>query len=125
MSDASAQISLQSPAGYTLLRQTTRDLLPYDPHDTSIEALAAFLECKDVLVRMACGSGKTGIIALLAVSLPLFHEMTSFKPWFDKDPVLLVICPTNTLEIDIVCPSAIFAFLLIATDILYIGTQAE
>ncbi|KAJ3765143.1 P-loop containing nucleoside triphosphate hydrolase protein [Lentinula raphanica] len=41
--------SFESEQGLKLLREGTRDLLPYDPHDVSIEALASILDRKDVL----------------------------------------------------------------------------
>ncbi|KAJ3966964.1 P-loop containing nucleoside triphosphate hydrolase protein, partial [Lentinula raphanica] len=94
--------SFRSEQGLRLLRENTRDLLPYDPHDTSIEVLASILDYKDVLVRTACGSGKTGIIALIVSSLPKIPGIfSSYKPWFDTKPAFIVICPTNELEFDI------------------------
>ncbi|KAJ3818159.1 hypothetical protein F5880DRAFT_1601213 [Lentinula raphanica] len=102
MGSSLEQVSLDPESDYTLLRQLSQDFLPYEPHDISIKALVGILNRNDVLVRTGCGSGKTGIIAFLALALPRIHEIIpSFKPWFHDNPVLLVICPTNTLELDI------------------------
>lgn len=37
--------------GHAFLREVTQNLLPYHPHDTSIEALAGIVDGNDVLVR--------------------------------------------------------------------------
>ncbi|KAJ7590029.1 hypothetical protein C8J56DRAFT_1048201 [Mycena floridula] len=72
------------------LCEIARERLPYDPHDYSLEAVGHLVNGDDVLVWSGCASGKTGIIALLAVILAqLGMESTC------------VIYPTNELEVDI------------------------
>ncbi|THU88170.1 hypothetical protein K435DRAFT_680330, partial [Dendrothele bispora CBS 962.96] len=96
-----------SEEGHKICREIARKCLPYDPHDVSLEAIGHLLDKKDVFVRTACGSGKTGIIALMATVFPHIHQNHNFapnyRPWYHKDPVFLVVCPTNALELDIVC----------------------
>jgi len=53
---------------------------------------------------MACDSGKTGIITLLMRTLLALEEDPS-QPnhaTFHKDPLVIVICPNNALEEDLV-----------------------
>ncbi|KAJ7599073.1 hypothetical protein C8J56DRAFT_181498 [Mycena floridula] len=95
-----------SADGIKLCREIAQKYLPYDPHDYSLEAVGHIAQGNDVLVRSGCASGKTGIIALLAIILLEFGNNPSAIPGatrqkFVKDPAIVVICPTNALEVDI------------------------
>jgi len=63
------------------MREIGQKYLPYDPHDISIEAVTHNLYKKDVFVRTVCGSGKTGIVALLSIVL----QDKSWKYWMVVD----------------------------------------
>ena len=96
-----------SADGRDLIRKTTQELLPFDPHGWSVDVVAKLIDQVDVLVRTATASGKTGIIAMLAVVLEKIGSDDTFSPrhyqrWFDRDPAILVICPTKCLEHNIV-----------------------
>ncbi|KAJ3841821.1 P-loop containing nucleoside triphosphate hydrolase protein, partial [Lentinula raphanica] len=62
----------------------------------------------DCLFRSACGSGKTGVLALIALCITKIGLNPDIVPMscrssFPKNPVILVICPTDALEIDLEC----------------------
>jgi superfamily II DNA/RNA helicase len=96
----------QSSEGRVLIRKIAQDHgLPFDPHDFTLDAIGALLDQKDVLVRAATGAGKTGIIALASISLTALHQTLRPHPynvWWPDQPVSIVICPTNALEVNIV-----------------------
>ncbi len=106
--DASSQPFLfNSSEGINLCREIAQPSLGYDPHDYSLDIATKIIDGHDCLVRAACGSGKTGILALLAIILVKLGENPaqvppSFPKSFIKRPVILVICPTNALEEDLV-----------------------
>ncbi|KAJ7594808.1 P-loop containing nucleoside triphosphate hydrolase protein [Mycena floridula] len=90
------------------LHEIACESLPYDPHDYSLEAVSHLVDGDNVLVWSGCGSGKTGIIALLAVILAQLGIESSFgvpcetgSEKFVLNPAILVICLTNELEVDI------------------------
>ncbi|KIY48923.1 P-loop containing nucleoside triphosphate hydrolase protein [Fistulina hepatica ATCC 64428] len=106
MSEPSNSFKFFSEEGLLLCRSIAHECLPYDPHDDSLETATQFLDGRDGLVLSGCGSGKTGIIALLAFLLIQFGQDLSLVPKncsveFVQNPLLLVVCPTNALEEDI------------------------
>ncbi len=107
-SDASTTIfAFDSLEGRRLSRDLSHHDLKYDPHDYSLDVAVKIIDGTDCLVRTACGLGKTGIIALLAIVLrKIGQDQTLFpgKPVQEviRNPVILVICPTNALEQDLV-----------------------
>jgi hypothetical protein len=97
-----------SPIGIQLCRDIVQNTLGYDPHDYSFKVAAKILDGVDCLVRTGCGSGKSGIIALLAILFIRLGEDPSKIPAncrrvFPRSPAILVVCPTNALEINLVC----------------------
>ncbi|KAF9050826.1 hypothetical protein BDZ89DRAFT_1108017 [Hymenopellis radicata] len=103
MSTTSSAMSFLSDSGRKVIRDVGKSHLPFDPHDFSIKAAACLLDKSDVMIRTACGSGKTGTIALIAIVLAELHRNPSlvspgYVPWWHSNPVMLVICPTNALE---------------------------
>jgi len=104
--EAKAAFHFYSAKGRLILRDILQDQLPFHPHDYSIDVIAKILDREDCLVRTATASGKTGIIAMLALvtgSLGRHPQMASdYARWFDRDPLILVICPTRYLEHNIV-----------------------
>lgn len=109
MGDTAAQTSpflFFSEEGRTLCKSIAQKYLPFDPHDYSIDVAAKILDGSDVLVRTACAGGKTGTVALLAVLLKELEEDRTLAPrfevWYDENPIILFVCPTNALELNIV-----------------------
>lgn len=95
-----------SNEGRKTIRDIARQHLPFDPHDYSIEVAARILDGQDVLVRTACAGGKTGTIALIAVLLRELRKDESLVKYLELpregNPIIVVVCPTNALELDIV-----------------------
>ncbi|KAJ8094951.1 hypothetical protein PM082_010167 [Marasmius tenuissimus] len=98
-------IPYNSPEGRLLFLEIARSHLPFVPHDFSVEVAAEFFDQQDILVRTACGSGKTGTIALIAVLMTEIKKnparFQQFNLWFPDNPAILVICPTDALEVNI------------------------
>ena len=97
-----------------LCKDIAREHLPFDPHDYSIDVAARILDGWDVMVRTACAGGKTGTVALIVVLLRELrgHEGlgTHYQPWWDEEPIIVVVCPTNALVLDIVCIVLCFSY---------------
>ncbi|KAL0062956.1 hypothetical protein AAF712_010177 [Marasmius tenuissimus] len=106
MSSSPVRFAFSSPEGRKILREITNPpVLPFLPHDYSLKAAAAILDGHDVLCRTATAGGKTGTIAVTAIAMQLLQENPStvpqFQIWYKPSPIILVICPTNALEINI------------------------
>lgn len=102
-----ARFKFDSPEGRKICRVLARPDLKYDPHDYSLDVTVKIIDGVDCLVRAACGSGKTVIMAMLAIVLKKFGAdptLYSANPvrTLVPDPAILVICPTNALERDLV-----------------------
>ncbi len=107
-SDVPSSVFLfNSEEGIKICREIAQPSLGYDPHDYSLDIATKIIDGKDCLVRAACGSGKTGILALLALVMVKLGENPGMIPpncpmRFCDRPVILVICPTNALKVDLV-----------------------
>ncbi|KAF9060772.1 hypothetical protein BDP27DRAFT_1429719 [Rhodocollybia butyracea] len=100
------QFELNSQSGKELCRKTARPQLGFDPHSYSLLVVTALMVGLDTLVTLACGSGKTGILALLVICMVCFGLDRSLLPskYHDiivRNPVILVACPTDALEVDL------------------------
>ena len=115
-SDASKDVfKLNSQDGAQLCRKIARPQLGFDPHSYSLDVATTVMDGINALVTSKCGSGKTGILALLAICIARFGEENSLLPAncrkdFVSNPIILVVCPTDSLEVDLVC---IFGFTLV------------
>ncbi|KAJ3819356.1 P-loop containing nucleoside triphosphate hydrolase protein, partial [Lentinula raphanica] len=95
-----------STEGFELLRQLSEPDLGFMPHDYSLVIAGNILDGLDCLFRSACGSGKTGVLALISLCLARLSDGVSPSPSHScmnipKNPIILVICPTDALEIDL------------------------
>ncbi|KAF9070440.1 P-loop containing nucleoside triphosphate hydrolase protein [Rhodocollybia butyracea] len=100
------QFELNSQSGKELCRKTAHPQLGFDPHSYSLLVVTALMVGLDALVTSACGSGKTGILALLVICMVRFGLDRSLLPskYHDiivRNPVILVACPTDALEVDL------------------------
>ncbi|KAF9038842.1 hypothetical protein BDZ89DRAFT_1216541 [Hymenopellis radicata] len=110
-----------STQGRLICRKLARPDLNYDPHDYSLDVGVKVLDGLDCVVRAACGSGKTGVMALLAI---LFKKLAADSSLYPpnparplvKDPIILVICPTNALEKDLEKKLCMFGIQAIAIN---------
>ncbi|KII83164.1 hypothetical protein PLICRDRAFT_119769, partial [Plicaturopsis crispa FD-325 SS-3] len=83
-----------SPEGWTLCRDILKKSLPYEPHDYQIDGITKALDGVDVLAVTATGSGKSGYIYMLMLVFP-------------KNAAAVVVCPTTSLEEDLVSEAKI------------------
>ncbi|KAJ3753957.1 P-loop containing nucleoside triphosphate hydrolase protein [Lentinula raphanica] len=95
-----------SAEGFELLRKLSEADLGFMPHDYSLVVAGTILDGHDCLFRSACGSGKTGILALISLCLAKlssegFPNASTSAVDIPKKPIILVICPTDALEIDL------------------------
>jgi superfamily II DNA/RNA helicase len=102
---APAPFLFSSAEGYALCRRILRPLLPYDPHDYQLEGICKALDGVDVLAILPTGSGKTGLLSMFLLVVRALAQDPSLCPTakkFPKNPAILVICPTNFIEHQIV-----------------------
>ncbi|EIW55146.1 uncharacterized protein TRAVEDRAFT_22912 [Trametes versicolor FP-101664 SS1] len=91
-----------SPEGASLCRKVASEKLGFDPHDYVVEGVCKALDGLDLLAVTPTGSGKTSflIIYLLVISEILQHPELCPSAKFPLNPVMLVVCPTKSLEYD-------------------------
>ncbi|KAF7369594.1 ATP-dependent DNA helicase Q1 [Mycena venus] len=80
-----------SPQGFTLVRKILLDALPhFEPHDYQTDGISV----------TPTGSGKTGFLFLTIIVMIAIANIPSLCPTvkFPKDPVIVVVCPTNSIE---------------------------
>ncbi|KAJ3735283.1 P-loop containing nucleoside triphosphate hydrolase protein [Lentinula guzmanii] len=103
---SNALFRFSSDAGLHLCRQLSEKDLHFVPHDYSLIVATNVLDGVDCLFRSACGSGKTGVLALIALCIGKMGKNpsaipTAYRSRIPEKPVILVACPTDALEIDL------------------------
>ncbi|KDQ52934.1 hypothetical protein JAAARDRAFT_61699 [Jaapia argillacea MUCL 33604] len=98
--DRASRYTFASPTGQKLIRKILCELLPFDPHDYQLEGVCKALNGIDVFAITATGSGKTGYFYMYILVVLYLVNNPDQCPWvsFPKDPVMLMICPTNGIE---------------------------
>jgi hypothetical protein len=103
-----ATFTFHSPDGFALVRQILLDALPtFEPHMYQMDGVCKVLDRIDLVAVTPTGSGKTGfffltILVMIAITAnPLLCPSASFP----KDPAIVVVCPTNSIEQQMVSPS--------------------
>ena len=105
MADAS-RFRFSSPEGAKLCRQIARDKLDFDPHDYVVEGVCKALDEIDLLAITPTGSGKTSVVIVYMLVVCAILENVGLcpaSPDFPKHPLTLMVCPTKSLELDMVC----------------------
>ncbi|KAJ7482141.1 hypothetical protein B0H11DRAFT_2280205 [Mycena galericulata] len=94
--------TFHSPTGFSLVRQI---LLPaalptFDPHDYQLDGVCKILDKIDLVAVTPTGSGKTGFLFLSLLVMMAIAANPALCPsvTFPKDPAMVVICPTNSIE---------------------------
>ncbi|KAF9247257.1 P-loop containing nucleoside triphosphate hydrolase protein [Melanogaster broomeanus] len=102
--DAAVQRSqFASKDGRELCRRILDKLMPYDTHEYQLDAITHLLDQKDVLFVTATGTGKTDTFIRLMHVVRMLSENPSMHDEaarFPRDPVMLIVCPTKALELD-------------------------
>ncbi|KZT68050.1 hypothetical protein DAEQUDRAFT_656002, partial [Daedalea quercina L-15889] len=93
------------PEGIAFCRNIASKSLPWPPHDYQLEGACKALNGVDVFAITPTGSGKTGfllIYMLVALAIAKNPELCpkELRFRFPKDPCMVVVCPTKSLEHD-------------------------
>ena len=99
-----------SPEGIKLCRDIAKEKLGFDPHDYVVSGVCKALDGSDLLAITPTGSGKTSfLIVYLLVIVKITTEPGVRSPntprlatKFPKNPMMVVVCPTKSLEHDMV-----------------------
>ncbi|KAJ8095735.1 hypothetical protein PM082_022842 [Marasmius tenuissimus] len=106
LNTSSLKFTFSSNAGLSLCSRIIQKYAPYIPHDYILEGVAASLDRKDLIAVTPTGSGKTGYMAFfLIVAKELAEHPASYSEvprpiikWLPKNPLMLVVCPTDYME---------------------------
>ncbi|KAJ7194175.1 hypothetical protein GGX14DRAFT_404806 [Mycena pura] len=93
--------TFSSPEGFTLVRKILLSALPtFEPHSYQMEGVCKVLDKIDLVAFTPTGSGKTGFLFLTILVMIAITADPSLCPTvtFPKDPVIVVVCPTNSIE---------------------------
>ncbi|KAF8237290.1 hypothetical protein L208DRAFT_1155826, partial [Tricholoma matsutake] len=74
------------------------DGLPFEPHDDQIAGVCKTLDGIDILIVSATGSGKVFFMVLIVIIAINNNPHLCPSAKFEKDPAMIVLCPTNALE---------------------------
>jgi replicative superfamily II helicase len=100
-----APFIFSSTEGYALCHSILRPVLPYDPHDYELEGVCKALDGVNILAILPTGSGKTGLLSMFLIVVRALVANSSLCLTvrnFPENPAMLVICPTNYIEHQIV-----------------------
>jgi len=93
-----------SDEGRALCRSILKETIKEDPHDHQLEVVTKALDGVDVLAIVRTGGGKSGYIYMQAIIVLqiLKHPELFPEANFPKNPIFIVVCPTTSLEDDLV-----------------------
>ncbi|KAJ8074670.1 hypothetical protein PM082_022248 [Marasmius tenuissimus] len=91
-------------AGRTLCRKILLETIKEDPHDHQLETVTKALDGIDVLSIVQTSRGKSGYIYMTVTIILKILEDPSLCPEasFPSNPTFVVVCPTTSLEDDLV-----------------------
>lgn len=90
-----------SPEGFALVRRILLSALPtFEPHTYQMDGVCKVLDKIDLVAVTPTGSGKTGLLFLTIIVMISVAANPSLCPdvTFPKDPAIVVVCPTNSIE---------------------------
>jgi hypothetical protein len=95
-----------SAPGFKLAREILLEVLPhFDPHHYQIDGICKVLDGIDLVAVTSTGSGKTAYLFLSILVMIAISKSPALCPAvkFPKDPAIVVVCPTNSIEQQMVC----------------------
>ncbi|KAJ6624599.1 hypothetical protein B0H10DRAFT_1977617 [Mycena sp. CBHHK59/15] len=101
--------AFSSPEGFTLVRKILLAALPtFEPHTYQMDGICKVLDKVDLVAVTPTGSGKTGFLFLTIIVMSAIAANPSLCPTvaFPKDPAIVVVCPTNSIEQQMDHPAA-------------------
>jgi ATP-dependent helicase YprA (DUF1998 family) len=93
--------TFSTPEGFALVRKILLAALPtFEPHTYQMEGICKVLDKVDLVAVTPTGSGKTGFLFLSIIVMIAIAGNPSLCPTvaFPKDPAIVVVCPTNSIE---------------------------
>ncbi|KAK7024123.1 ATP-dependent DNA helicase Q1 [Favolaschia claudopus] len=90
-----------SDTGLTLVRNILLKALPnFEPHHYQMDGICKVLDGVDLVAVTPTGSGKTAYLFLTIIVMMAISKTPSLCPQmkFPKDPAIVVVCPTNSIE---------------------------
>jgi ATP-dependent helicase YprA (DUF1998 family) len=90
-----------SPEGFDLARKILLGALPhFEPHSYQMDGICKVLDGIDLVAVTPTGSGKTGYLFLTILIMIAIAKNPSLclTVKFPKDPAIVVVCPTNSIE---------------------------
>ncbi|KAJ7465831.1 P-loop containing nucleoside triphosphate hydrolase protein [Mycena galericulata] len=93
--------TFSSAEGFTLVRNILLAALPtFEAHSYQMDGICKVLDKIDLVAITPTGSGKTGFLFLSIIVMISIAANPSLCPsvTFPKDPAIVVICPTNSIE---------------------------
>jgi hypothetical protein len=102
--------------GLCLARKVLRLLMPYDPHDDQLEGICKMIDGINLMALTRTGSGKTGYFTMYMLFLLALLKNPSIivpaKKYVPKNPVMVLIFPTNGVEEEMVSSTGFSIYLL-------------
>lgn len=95
-----------SPSGFSLTRKILLSALPnFEPHHYQLDGICKVLDGIDLVAVTPTGSGKTGYLFLTILVMIAISKTPSLcrTVKFPADPAIVVVCPTNSIEQQMVC----------------------
>jgi hypothetical protein len=73
-----------------------------------LQGVCKTLDGINILIISTTGSRKTGYFFMVLIVIIAINNNLQLRPSvkFKKDPAMIVLCPTNALEVDMVCQSS-------------------
>ncbi|KAK6988782.1 ATP-dependent DNA helicase Q1 [Favolaschia claudopus] len=90
-----------SESGFNLVRNVLLGVLPnFEPHHYQMDGICKILDGVDLVAVTPTGSGKTAYLFLSILVMMAISKTPSLCPQikFPKDPAMVVVCPTNSIE---------------------------
>ncbi|KAK6972304.1 ATP-dependent DNA helicase Q1 [Favolaschia claudopus] len=90
-----------SESGLGLVRNILLGVLPnFQPHHYQMDGICKVLDGVDLVAVTPTGSGKTAYLFLTILVMMAISKTPSLCPHikFPKDPAIIVVCPTNSIE---------------------------
>jgi superfamily II DNA/RNA helicase len=106
--DIGRAFEFSSQEGKTIVQNLITAAIPgFEAHNYQLEGVCKVLDNIDLVAVTPTGSGKTGFLFLtMAVALAISKSPTlvpaSVRHRFPKDPAMVIVAPTNSIELQMV-----------------------
>ncbi|KAF8239153.1 hypothetical protein L208DRAFT_1239175 [Tricholoma matsutake] len=110
--------TFSSTEGQQLVQKILVDGLLFEPHNDQIAGVCKTLDGINILIVSVTGSGKTGYFFMVLIVIITINNNLQLCPSvkFKKDPAMIVLCPTNALEVEMRDKMITFGLTVIALN---------